>query len=234
MNVMELQDINKLYPGVEPLHILKNIQLTVRHGEFLAIVGQSGSGKSTLMNVMGLLDIATTGAYRFEGVDVSGLTDEKISKLRSRKIGFVFQQFNLLPRLSALENVEIPMIYAGIGRKERREKAMQLLEQLGLAERAKHRPSKLSGGQQQRVAIARALANSPTLILADEPTGALDTTTGLEVLHTLVQLNEQGNTIILITHDLTVASYAQRLITLKDGVIISDERLQTIHKPQKL
>ncbi|MBD2867044.1 ABC transporter ATP-binding protein [Paenibacillus sp. IB182493] len=232
--MMELQDINKLYPGVEPLHILKNIQLTVRHGEFLAIVGQSGSGKSTLMNVMGLLDIATTGAYRFEGVDVSGLTDEKISKLRSRKIGFVFQQFNLLPRLSALENVEIPMIYAGIGRKERREKAMQLLEQLGLAERAKHRPSKLSGGQQQRVAIARALANSPTLILADEPTGALDTTTGLEVLHTLVQLNEQGNTIILITHDLTVASYAQRLITLKDGVIISDERLQTIHKPQKL
>ncbi|MFD1954459.1 ABC transporter ATP-binding protein [Paenibacillus thailandensis] len=221
--VVELQDVNKVYAGGEELHVLKNIRLAVKQGEFIAIVGPSGSGKSTLMNMIGMLDTPTSGTYRFEGVDVGELSDHRMAKMRSRKIGFVFQQFNLLPRLTALENVEVPMIYAGLSRKERRERAKRLLEELGLGERTGHRPGKLSGGQQQRVAIARALANEPSLILADEPTGALDTATGLEVLQILLRLNDQGHTVVLITHDPGIAANAKRVITMKDGEIVRDE-----------
>jgi putative ABC transport system ATP-binding protein len=219
-----MRDVNKVYPGEEGLHVLKGVDFEVRKGEFVAIIGPSGSGKSTLMNLIGLLDSPTSGSYKLEGTDTSRLSDDQIAKLRSRKIGFVFQQFNLLPRLTALENVEVPMIYAGIPKKERRQRAMHLLELLGLGERYRHKPSKLSGGQQQRVAIARSLANTPSLILADEPTGALDTKTGMEVMDLILRLNEQGNTIVLITHDAQIAAYARRIITLKDGAIVSDER----------
>ncbi|QYR23994.1 ABC transporter ATP-binding protein [Paenibacillus sp. sptzw28] len=220
--MIELRGVNKHYRGAEDLHILRDINLNVTKGDFAAIIGPSGSGKSTLMNVIGLLDAPTSGAYMLEQLDVSLLSDMQAAKVRSRKIGFVFQQFNLLARLNALENVELPMIYAGMPKKERRERALHLLEMLGLDHRFRHRPAELSGGQQQRVAIARALANDPVLLLADEPTGALDTKTGHEVLELLLRLNEQGNTILLITHDPQIAGYTKRTVTLQDGSIVRD------------
>jgi putative ABC transport system ATP-binding protein len=187
-------------------------------------VGPSGSGKSTLMNMIGLLDAPTSGKYTLDNVSTEKLSDNQLATLRNQKIGFIFQQFNLLPRLTAIENVELPMIYAGYGSRERREQALKMLGILGMAERGHHKPSELSGGQQQRVAIARALALSPSLLLADEPTGALDSKTGEEVLELILELNAQGNTIVLITHDSHIAEHANRVITLRDGEILSDIR----------
>jgi putative ABC transport system ATP-binding protein len=225
MEMIQLEEISKIYiRGSEELHILKGISLHVASGDFVAIVGPSGSGKSTLMNMIGLLDAPTSGKYTLDNVSTEKLSDNQLASLRNQKIGFIFQQFNLLPRLTAIENVELPMIYAGYGSKERREQALKMLGLLGMAERGHHKPSELSGGQQQRVAIARALALSPSLLLADEPTGALDSKTGEEVLELILKLNEQGNTIVLITHDPHIAEHANRVITLRDGEILSDVR----------
>ncbi|UJF36350.1 ABC transporter ATP-binding protein [Paenibacillus hexagrammi] len=230
--MIELTDIKKVYKrGEEELHILKGISLSVQVGDFVAIIGPSGSGKSTLMNTIGLLDIPTSGSYLLDGVATQNLTDNQLAELRNQKIGFIFQQFNLLPRLTAMENVELPMIYAGIGKKERRERGHEMLQLLGMGERGHHKPSELSGGQQQRVAIARALAISPSLILADEPTGALDSRTGEEVLELILKLNQQGNTIVLITHDHHIADNAKRVVALKDGMIIDDYRNDTPKSP---
>jgi putative ABC transport system ATP-binding protein len=234
MNIIELNDICKVYArGAEELHILNGISLSVATGDFVAIIGPSGSGKSTLMNTIGLLDIPTSGSYKLDGVATEKLSDNQLAEVRNQKIGFIFQQFNLLPRLTALENVELPMIYAGISKKERREKANGVLEMLGMGARGHHKPSELSGGQQQRVAIARALAISPSLLLADEPTGALDSKTGTEVLELIIQLNEQGNTIVLITHDSHIADHARRVVALRDGSIISDVRHDLMNSKQQ-
>lgn len=225
MNMIELTDIHKTYGrGEEQVHILKGVSLSVQSGEFVAIVGPSGSGKSTLMNMIGLLDTPTKGAYTLDGVATEKLSDSQLAVVRNKKIGFIFQQFNLLPRLTALENVELPLIYAGVGKRERREQARAMLASLGMGERVGHKPSQLSGGQQQRVAIARALAGSPALLLADEPTGALDSRTGAEVLELMIQLNEAGNTIVLITHDLHIAESARRVVSIRDGLIVDDRR----------
>jgi putative ABC transport system ATP-binding protein len=232
MNIIELNDICKWYTrGAEKLHILNNINLTIAKGDFVAIVGPSGSGKSTMMNTIGLLDAPSSGSYTLDGVATEKLSDNRLAEIRNRKIGFIFQQFNLLPRLTAIENVELPMIYAGFSPKERRERAQLMLEQLGMGARGHHKPSELSGGQQQRVAISRAMAISPSLLLADEPTGALDSRTGIEVLELIVRLNEQGNTIVLITHDMHIAENAKRVISLRDGEIVGDERNGPLPKP---
>jgi putative ABC transport system ATP-binding protein len=225
MNMIDLHEITKIYyRGAEELQILKKITLSVKKAEFVAIIGPSGSGKSTLMNMIGLLDAPTSGNYSLDGVATEKMSDNQLAALRNQKLGFIFQQFNLLPRLSAIENVELPMIYAGYSPKQRREQAMNMLSLLGMAERGHHKPSELSGGQQQRVAIARALALSPAIILADEPTGALDSKTGEEVLDLIMKLNAQGNTIVLITHDQHIAEHASRIISLRDGEILSDVR----------
>lgn len=224
MRMIELKQIRKTYfRGAEELPILKDISLGIDQGEFVAIVGPSGSGKSTLMNTIGLLDVPTSGSYTLDGVATEKMKDDELAELRNRKIGFIFQQFNLLPRLTAIENVELPMIYSGINKKERRERSLRMLEMLGMGQRAHHKPSELSGGQQQRVAIARALAVGPSLLLADEPTGALDSRTGQEVLELMLQLNEMGNTIVLITHDLHIAECAKRIVTIRDGLIVGDK-----------
>jgi putative ABC transport system ATP-binding protein len=228
-NMIELNHISKVYErGAEKLHILNDLSLSVVKGDFVAIVGPSGSGKSTLMNTIGLLDVPTSGSYKLDGVATEKMSDNQLAELRNRKIGFIFQQFNLLPRLNALENVELPLIYSGYSKKERREKAMNTLELLGMAGRSHHKPSELSGGQQQRVAIARALSVSPSLLLADEPTGALDSKTGDEVLELVIRLNEQGNTIVLITHDIHIADHARRTIAIRDGAIVKDARLRPL------
>ncbi|TMV46832.1 ABC transporter ATP-binding protein [Paenibacillus mesophilus] len=225
MNMIELSDICKTYGrGAEEIQILKHVSMTVAEGDFVAIVGPSGSGKSTLMNTIGLLDTPTSGTYTLDGVATGKLNDSQMAGVRNKKIGFIFQQFNLLPRLTALENVELPLIYAGLGKSERRERAKRMLESLGMGARIDHKPNQLSGGQQQRVAIARALAGSPSLLLADEPTGALDSKTGTEVLELMIQLNEQGNTIVLITHDLLIADNAKRVVSIRDGEIVDDKR----------
>ncbi|CAG7642512.1 putative ABC transporter ATP-binding protein YknY [Paenibacillus solanacearum] len=226
MNIIELSAITKVYyRGAEPLTILKSISMNVATSDFVAIIGPSGSGKSTLMNMIGLLDIPSSGSYRLDGIQTEKMSDSQLAEMRNRKIGFIFQQFNLLPRLTAAENVELPMIYAGLPKRERRERAHRMLAKLGMGERGHHRPSELSGGQQQRVAIARALAIGPSLLLADEPTGALDSRTGQEVLELMIELNEAGNTIVLITHDRHIATHAKRVVTLRDGEIVNDERL---------
>ncbi|MDF2814951.1 MAG: transporter ATP-binding protein [Paenibacillus sp.] len=228
MDMIHIHNITKVYRrGDQELHVLRDLSLSVQKGDFVAIIGPSGSGKSTLMNMIGLLDAPTSGTYSLDGVATEKMSDNQLAQLRNQKIGFIFQQFNLLPRLNAIENVELPMIYAGVTKKERRERAHKMLEMLGMAERAHHKPSELSGGQQQRVAIARALAISPSLILADEPTGALDSKTGEEVLELVMKLNEEGNTIVLITHDPHIASYAKRVVALRDGMIVSDHRNNT-------
>ncbi|MDF2964064.1 MAG: macrolide transporter ATP-binding protein [Paenibacillus sp.] len=224
MNMIELTHIKKSYSrGVEELMILKDVSLSIDQGEFVAIVGPSGSGKSTLMNTIGLLDVPTSGSYTLDGVATEKMKDDELAGLRNRKIGFIFQQFNLLPRLTAIENVELPMIYYGTPKKERRERSQHMLEMLGMGQRSHHKPSELSGGQQQRVAIARALAIGPSLLLADEPTGALDSKTGQEVLELMLHLNEIGNTIVLITHDLHIAENAKRIVTIRDGLIVGDK-----------
>jgi len=222
--VIELEDIHKVYQsGDVQVHALRGVSLTVRRGEFIAIVGASGSGKSTLMNILGFLDHPTAGTYRFEGQDVSRLSRTALAHLRNRKLGFVFQGFNLLKRVTAVENVELPLLYAGISPRQRRTRALEMLQLVGLSERGNHLPTQLSGGQQQRVAIARALVNRPQVLLADEPTGNLDSRTGTEILAEFCRLNEElGQTIILVTHDPATAATARRVVTVRDGLIASD------------
>jgi putative ABC transport system ATP-binding protein len=221
--LIELRDVTKTYDlGDEVVRALRGVSLTVDQGEFVALVGPSGSGKSTLMHLIGLLDTPTAGSYLFEGEDVSRLSRTGLATLRNRKIGFVFQGFHLLPRQTAWENVTLPLLYAGRPAGERRKRSLALLDRVGLADRINHRPNQLSGGQQQRVAIARSLANEPRLLLADEPTGNLDTATGAEVLAQFRELHAAGQTIVLVTHDPTVAETAERIIALRDGLIVSD------------
>jgi putative ABC transport system ATP-binding protein len=222
--LIALEDIHKIYQtDGEAVHALRGVSLAIGAGEFVALVGASGSGKSTLMNLLGCLDQPTSGVYRFDGQDVSRLSRKARAQLRNRKLGFVFQGFNLLKRHSAVQNVELPLLYGGVGARERRKRALELLDLVGLAARADHQPNQLSGGQQQRVAIARALANRPQVLLADEPTGNLDSRTGAEILTKFQRLNrEQEQTIILVTHDAGIAACARRIVTVRDGVIASD------------
>ncbi|SUN46643.1 ABC transporter ATP-binding protein [Streptococcus equi subsp. equi] len=221
--LIQLKNIVKSYQnGDQELQVLKGVDLAVYEGEFVAIMGPSGSGKSTLMNIIGLLDRPTSGDYRLNGTQVELLNDRKLAKVRNEEIGFVFQQFFLLAKLNALQNVELPLIYAGVGVSKRRELAKQFLEKVELGMRMKHLPSELSGGQKQRVAIARALVNSPSIILADEPTGALDTKTGEQIMRLLTELNKEGKTIIMVTHEPEIADFATRKIVIRDGEITAD------------
>lgn len=223
--LIDIRELSKSYVmGREKVRVLNEISLQVMPGEFVAIVGPSGSGKSTLMNVIGCLDAPSEGSYKLDGIEVKGLSDNKLANIRNRKIGFIFQSFHLLPKLSAIENVELPLVYRGMSSKERRERSTRALAQVGLSERMFHKPSELSGGQQQRVAIARALAGHPPMLLADEPTGALDTKTGQEVLALIEQLNAEGHTIVLITHDQEVARRASRIVVMRDGCMTEQER----------
>ncbi|HHT73584.1 MAG TPA: ABC transporter ATP-binding protein [Firmicutes bacterium] len=221
--MLEAKGLTKVYHmGAEQVHALRGVSFTVESREYIAIMGPSGSGKSTLLHIVGCLDRPTSGELAIEDRDVRKATDNELAEIRNRKIGFVFQTFNLLPKATALENVELPLIYAGVRRRERRERAAAVLERVGLADRMGHRPSELSGGQRQRVAIARAIVTEPAFILADEPTGSLDTATGAQILDLFAELNSEGNTILLITHDEAVAARAQRVIRLLDGRIVSD------------
>lgn len=227
--VIRLENIRKVYQtGEVEVHAVRGVTLSIARGEFVAIMGSSGSGKSTLMNTIGCLDRATSGNYFLDGVDVLGLNRDELADIRNSKIGFVFQGFNLLSRTSALENVELPMLYVrhSIPRHEQVERASKALEIVGLAGRADHHPNQLSGGQQQRVAIARALVNQPALLLADEPTGNLDTQTSIEIMGVFQKLNEQGITIIMVTHELDIASYAKRNIIMRDGQVVSDKAVE--------
>ena len=224
--LIQIQNIYKIYnEGKEnEVRALADVSLNIDHGEFVAIVGASGSGKSTLMNVLGCLDIPTYGNYHLDGTDVTSLSDKQLAHIRNRKIGFIFQGYNLIQELDALENVTLPLIYQGLGTEERAERAMDALRQVGMDDRAHHRPSEMSGGQQQRVAIARAIATHPPIIMADEPTGALDSKTGAHVLEILRELYRGGTTVILITHDNSIAATAKRVVRLSDGMIVSDEQ----------
>jgi len=212
--------------GSEVLHVLKGIDLTIEKGEYVALMGPSGSGKSTLMNLLGCLDTPTSGEYWLNGEDVSELSDDQLAEIRNREIGFVFQTFNLLPRSTALDNVALPLVYAGMSSKDRTNRAREVLTDVGLADRMTHRPNELSGGQRQRVAVARALVNKPSLILADEPTGNLDTKTSLEIMALFDEIHALGNTLIVVTHEEDIAQYAHRIIRLNDGLIASDERMK--------
>jgi putative ABC transport system ATP-binding protein len=235
MALVEARELVKSYrmgegPNASVVHALRGVSLDIQAGEFVAIMGASGSGKSTLMNLLGCLDQPTSGSLRLAGEPVEHLSGDALASIRNRRIGFVFQQFNLLPRTSALENVELPLVYAGVAPRERRARALECLEQVGLAARAGHTPAELSGGQQQRVAIARALVNRPQMILADEPTGALDSATSEEVMRLLAELNERGITIVLVTHESDIAAWARRRILFRDGHVVEDT-LQTPVRP---
>lgn len=221
--IIHLEDIQKSYfMGSQALPVLKGINLDIFKNEYVALMGPSGSGKSTLMNIIGCLDSPTAGTYILNNKDVSKMADDDLAEVRNKDIGFVFQQFNLLPRLTAAENVALPLVYAGIGKKERNERAMAVLAQVGLADRSHHRPNELSGGQIQRVAIARALVNNPAIILADEPTGNLDSKTSTEVMHIFGKIQAAGNTVVLVTHEEDIAGYAKRVVRLRDGLVESD------------
>jgi putative ABC transport system ATP-binding protein len=223
MPLIEARELVKTYVmGDQTVHALRGVSLDIAEGEFVAIMGASGSGKSTLMNILGCLDLPTSGEYRLAGESVEGLKPDDLASIRNRRIGFVFQQFNLLPRTSALENVELPMVYSGIKGDARREKARAALTRVGLGERMGHTPAELSGGQQQRVAIARALVNNPQLILADEPTGALDSQTSEDIMKLLTELNRQGMTVVLVTHEHDVAAWARRRMVFRDGQMVED------------
>jgi len=225
MALIDLIDIEKIYSlGSVRVPALRGISLSIEDGEFVSIMGPSGSGKSTLMNVIGCLDLPTSGKYRLSGNDMEGLSEPKLAKVRNKQVGFVFQSFNLLPRITAQSNVELPLIYSGVPAKDRRQRAKQILERMNLGHRLQHKPNALSGGERQRVAIARALVNDPAMILADEPTGNLDSKSGLEVMKILCDLNQEGHTVILVTHEEDIAAYTRRRIRLKDGQIESEER----------
>ena len=225
-SLVELRDIYKIYiDGDSEIYALDNVSMTISEGEFVAIVGQSGSGKSTCMNIIGCLDTPTRGTYHLQGTDVSTMHDDELAVIRNQMLGFIFQQYNLIPKLTLLENVELPLIYRGISPSKRHKMAMESLDRVGLADRFSKYPKQLSGGQQQRVSIARALAGNPPVILADEPTGALDSKTGAEVLEFIKKLNREGNTIVLITHDNSIAAQTKRIIRLSDGKITDDKVL---------
>jgi putative ABC transport system ATP-binding protein len=230
-SVIEIADMKRIYiMGTTEVHALRGVSLTIREGEYVAIIGASGSGKSTLMNMIGLLDRPTSGTYRIRGVEASQLSKSKTSDLRNREIGFVFQRFNLLARTTARRQVELPLFYAGVSAHESSQRAAEALTRVGLGDRQHHKPEELSGGQQQRVAVARALVNRPSIVLADEPTGALDSSTGAELLELFDELHDQGITLVVVTHDMGVASRAQRIITLRDGLIVED-KLNDRHAP---
>ncbi len=229
--IIRLRDIRKSYiMGKNVLEVLKGIDLDIFKNEYVALMGPSGSGKSTLMNMLGCLDTPTAGTYILNGQDVSKMDDNRLATIRGKEIGFVFQQFNLLPRLTALENVALPLVYAGIPQKQRTEMAMEVIRKVGLETRYHHKPNELSGGQCQRIAIARALVNNPSLILADEPTGNLDTKTSIEIMDIFTQIQEQGNTVVLVTHEEDIANYAHRIVRLRDGLVESDIR-KTVTTP---
>lgn len=222
---IDVHDLTKVYQmGDVEVHALRGVSFTAESGEFIAIMGPSGSGKSTLMDILGCLAKPTEGTYYLEGEEVGRLSDNQLAEIRNRKVGFVFQSFNLLARTTALHNVELPLIYVGVGRKERKRRAFESLESVGLADRVDHKPNEMSGGQIQRVAIARALVTSPAIIFADEPTGNLDTKSGMEIMAILDRLNEDGNTIIMVTHEAEVATHARRVLHIRDGLIEQDER----------
>lgn len=224
--IIHLEQIRKSYfMGRQEIRVLKGIDLNIQKNEYVALMGPSGSGKSTLMNILGCLDTPTAGSYVLNGQDVSKMPDDSLAEVRNKEIGFVFQQFNLLPRLTALENVALPLVYAGVPKKQRTEMAVEVIKKVGLEERMHHKPNELSGGQNQRVAIARALVNSPSLILADEPTGNLDTKTSIEIMDIFGQIQASGNTVVLVTHEEDIANHAHRIVRLRDGVIESDKRL---------
>ncbi len=222
-DLIKIENIGKSYQiGSETINALVSVSLTIKKGEFVALMGPSGSGKSTLMNILGCLDTPSKGLYVLNGIDVSNMTDNDLAEVRNKEIGFVFQTFNLLPRSTALENVALPLIYAGFSKAERDKRAMDVLTGVGLADRVKHRPNELSGGQRQRVAMARALVNHPSIILADEPTGNLDTKTSVEIMALLEEIHKKGNTIILVTHEEDIARHAHRIVRLRDGIIEND------------
>lgn len=228
-HLIDVKDVYKIYnPGENEVRALDGVSLTIDRGEFVAIIGQSGSGKSTLMNMLGLLDICTSGSYHLDGIDVSTMSDDELSDIRNKEIGFIFQGFNLIPSLTAQANVELPLVYRGVKKEKRNELSKAALERVGLEKRMNHLPSQMSGGQQQRVAIARAVAAKPPVILADEPTGNLDSRSGKEVMRILHELHEEGRTVILITHDNGIAAEAQRVIRIQDGKIVEDYRNESI------
>jgi len=227
--IIAVKELRKTYVmGVEKIHALKNVSVDIRKNEYVALMGPSGSGKSTLMNLLGCLDTPSSGNYFLNDIDVSEMTDGELAEVRNKEIGFVFQTFNLLPRLSSLDNVALPLVYAGLGKRARMEKAEKALNAVGLGDRVHHKPNELSGGQRQRVAIARALVNDPAIILADEPTGNLDTKTSVEIMEIFERLHEQGNTIILVTHEPDIAEHAHRIIRLRDGLVELDEKNEKI------
>jgi len=227
MSIISLRDVHKVYDmGAEQVRALNGVDLEIESGEYVAIMGPSGSGKSTLMNLIGCLDTPTSGSYVLNGTAVEKLTDHELAAIRNKEIGFVFQTFNLLARTDALQNVELPLVYAGMPRRERRERAARALERVGLAERAHHQPNELSGGQRQRVAVARALVNDPSILLADEPTGNLDSATSAEIMELFAELHRQGNTVLLVTHEQDIAAHAKRRIVLRDGKVVTDDRME--------
>jgi putative ABC transport system ATP-binding protein len=224
-----VEKLAKIYQvGTQEVHALRSVDLEIKRNEFVALMGPSGSGKSTLMNIIGCLDTPSKGSYFLNGKDVSHMDDDQLADIRNREIGFVFQTFNLLPRYSALENVALPLIYRGVGKDQRTKRAMEVLDQVGLADRVDHKPNELSGGQRQRVAVARALVNKPSIILADEPTGNLDTKTSYEIMALVDKIHEAGNTIILVTHEEDIAEHARRIVRLRDGMVESDTLLKAV------
>ncbi|WP_172918207.1 ABC transporter ATP-binding protein [Capnocytophaga canis] len=225
MSLLRIKDIRRDFKlGSEILHVLKGIDLTIEKGEYVALMGPSGSGKSTLMNILGCLDTPTSGEYILNGKNVSKMSDAELADIRNKEIGFVFQTFNLMPRTTALDNVALPMVYAGVGKEKRSERAKEVLQLVGLGDRMMHKPNELSGGQRQRVAVARALVNSPSIILADEPTGNLDSKTSYEIMALFDEIHSKGNTVILVTHEEDIAQHAHRIIRLRDGLIDNDTR----------